>query len=335
MAITDSARIIWLVCAPVIFIIGVVGNIFTIVVLRRKNLRRSSFSLPLTLLAVADGMTLISGLPRWWIYYYTYGNTDLRSLSVVLCKLLAFSQCMFPQTSAWILSIFTIQRFVGVYFPHKYRQTCNRRLTATLMFIVIVFFFIINFHFFVAPWSISERKVTWGNTSLYYGCSVQYDVYQYFIIHPWQVIDSILNVYIPSAVLLIFNVLIVVKIARLHKNGTGTSDDTQNVSTITQSQTRRKVSNTNIMLVMTGFSFLLLNLPAYLYVLIKTNQNRTDPEISTVMNNFRAVSYLLWYFNYAVNFFLYCMSGSAFTQEIKSMFIKRATSVFPLESHMS
>ncbi|XP_013384157.1 uncharacterized protein LOC106154371 [Lingula anatina] len=74
---------IWKIFAPLLLIIGTVGNVLCICILQRKRMAVMSASLYFTVLAVVDTIALYMGLTRHLIIYN--GNTDPRLESDLAC----------------------------------------------------------------------------------------------------------------------------------------------------------------------------------------------------------------------------------------------------------
>ncbi|ELU05998.1 hypothetical protein CAPTEDRAFT_208609 [Capitella teleta] len=107
--------------SPILIIPGVIGNLFCLVVLQQKYYRRTTFGFLLSALALADTGVLLTGLLRLWILQI--GNTDVRCLSRIGCKVHVFFTYFFPQLSSWMIVLVTLERTLGLM------QRCRRFLT--------------------------------------------------------------------------------------------------------------------------------------------------------------------------------------------------------------
>ncbi|ESP05493.1 hypothetical protein LOTGIDRAFT_97704, partial [Lottia gigantea] len=116
---------------PILINIGTIGNLMSILVLTRSNMRKSRVSIYLTVLSSCDILVLYTGLLRQVIMYHT--NSDVRILSDFSCKINTVD------FSVWILVAVTVERIVSVWFPHHVRHTCTvKSSTVTLVIISMV-----------------------------------------------------------------------------------------------------------------------------------------------------------------------------------------------------
>ena len=82
--IEDISKVLWQDVPPYIIAIGTFGNVISIVVLLRRNVRRRKVSVYLIALSVVDTMVLWTGLLYHWVRYkYKY---DFRMLSQFGCR---------------------------------------------------------------------------------------------------------------------------------------------------------------------------------------------------------------------------------------------------------
>ena len=62
-----TTRLLWIYLAPLLFLLGSVGNVLSLIVLCHKNMRQTSTYVYLGALAVFDQLVLLSGLLRFWM----------------------------------------------------------------------------------------------------------------------------------------------------------------------------------------------------------------------------------------------------------------------------
>ena len=108
MTISQTALWIWKVGTPVIFTIGVSGNVATICTLLRE-VRKSSTTIYLLGLAISD-LVIVLNISRWWLVYMF--GVDIRLLSQFLCQLNFFISHVTAVSSALILVAVTIDRTI-------------------------------------------------------------------------------------------------------------------------------------------------------------------------------------------------------------------------------
>ena len=70
---------------PVVFVIGIIGNGLSLVVMTRKSLRGQVTSFYLALLAVFDTLALMSGMvPNWY-----FGDSEVRTFWIWIWMILS------------------------------------------------------------------------------------------------------------------------------------------------------------------------------------------------------------------------------------------------------
>uniref|UniRef100_A0A8W8HXJ5 G-protein coupled receptors family 1 profile domain-containing protein n=1 Tax=Magallana gigas TaxID=29159 RepID=A0A8W8HXJ5_MAGGI len=97
-------------------VLGTIGNIFSIVVLLQKSMRRQTTVMYLVALSFNDMAVLYIGLLRYWILA-TF-EIDVRHFSEFLCKVHIWLVYVTVDTSAWILVVVSFERLALVWYPH-------------------------------------------------------------------------------------------------------------------------------------------------------------------------------------------------------------------------
>ena len=69
-------KVIISIAAPILFLVGMIGNILIIVVIRRGALPSIATTLSFTYLAVVDMIVLVFALVELWLFYYDIYITD-------------------------------------------------------------------------------------------------------------------------------------------------------------------------------------------------------------------------------------------------------------------
>ena len=141
---SNISGMIWTVGTPLVFFVGIVGNIFTIIVLTINRQNRSSTSVYLTVLATADLLVMTISLPRWWLIY-TFG-VDIRHLSNGLCKLQWFMTYFDSTLSISILATVTIERVISTVKPYQMKKMCTVTSALTISGIIVAVALLINSH---------------------------------------------------------------------------------------------------------------------------------------------------------------------------------------------
>ncbi|ELU08577.1 hypothetical protein CAPTEDRAFT_64368, partial [Capitella teleta] len=276
--------------AGLIIAIGVLGNLLTIIVMMSKDFRKSPSSLVLTALALVDTGNLVTGLMRWWIYY-TF-DFDVREMSSTGCKTHRFFTYYFGELSPAILVILTVERFVSVFYPLRCREICSkRRLGIGVMFVTITYALINSYFIFTSGLLPGED----------HSCQV-YLRYEETMF-AWNWVDSTLYAFLPFTIIFTGNILIAKKLIKAQKS--------RNTMATKSKKDRQSLTP---MLMTVSWCFLLLNLPSCIYFIgeseelwpLETYLDGLNDDIAYDIVN------LLYYTNNAINFFLYCLTGTKF-----------------------
>ena len=134
-----------LILAPVFLCLGTIGNVLSIITVTNKHCKKSSYTVYLAGLAIADilavYMVILGGpLPE------SFGRNPIQT-STVFCKLQWYFLGIATTCSIWLTVILALERAFSVYFPFKAKTVCkpkNALITTTLL---AVFFSGLNSHY--------------------------------------------------------------------------------------------------------------------------------------------------------------------------------------------
>ena len=342
-------KYIWIYISPILIIIGTFGNCLSIVVLLRKSMRASTTMFYLAVLSFGDLFTLYTGLLRYWIRSLP-GETDIRRLTDAGCKIHAFLVYFSLDVTVWILVAVTLDRCLSVSLPFKAKRICSIRMSRIVVIFILVLSCLKNMHFF---WTV-ELVHTWE-----FRCDAPTPESDDFLNFVWPWIDFSTFCAIPFTIMILCNIKIIYEMVISHRkiavnlvdrnssnhsnhlrpistqgpsvisdapkqNGsfrhrtiTSTSSDTQQ-----KIQTRR-ISSLTAMLLTVNCVFLITTFPIQLFLILEESlfptDNRTD-EQTAAHNLWWAVVNMLQYSNNSIHFFLYCLTGPRFRQELKKLF---------------
>ncbi|XP_067681288.1 mu-type opioid receptor-like [Haliotis asinina] len=321
-----TANLMWQIVSPILLIFGTVGNILSMIVLTRQAMRKSSMSIYLTCLAVADLLALYSGLLRQWIIY-TF-QIDLRELHPLVCKIYTWMLYVSLDLSAWILVSVTVERAVSVWLPHKVKVICTKKVLMVNILVLVIILMSVNGHFLFGRGRIVyEGKV--------YQCANQSRDYSRFLeyIFPWM--DLCFFCLAPFAFHLVGNALIITRLTAGMRTITRL-----NVATTEQAtERRRQVSSMTTMLLSLNLVYLVCTLPISVYLIYTTYwEVDTSPEAEAQRRLTYVCVNLAMYLNNSMNFVTYTLSGKRFRAELISLFRRkmlRSGSVFTTSTSSS
>ena len=129
----------------IIYIIGVVGNSLSLMVLMRKKMARISTYIYLAALSVLDTVVLTTGLLQMWLE--ELGFVSFRIHSNPGCKMTKVINYVVSDSSVWLIIAVTVERFIAVCHPLKAASICRRKTAVKIIIFIFIFFCLFNSHF--------------------------------------------------------------------------------------------------------------------------------------------------------------------------------------------
>jgi hypothetical protein len=293
----DVSRYLWVGLSPVLFIVGVVGNALTIVVLRQMEFHKKPPFLFLFCLALNDTLVLCVGLSRYWIRE-TF-SVDIRALTNLGCKFNLFFIYWSMQLSSWILVCVVLERCIKTNFPFQYPRIVTVQRCVGLLVVLMIFLAGVDLHYF---WT-NGLKMD-GSEIECNSLTEQYFTFEEFV---FTYIDfSVLSV-VPFLLMIVMNITII-RVFRQSRQF--------RKSTVKNRQTNKKLNRFDVkltrMLLCTSVYFLIATLPISVYFIVDSyKKNLTDLE-SAKMDVVWSSSYIFQFTNYTINFFLYNLTNDRF-----------------------
>lgn len=286
--------------SPPILLIGVVGNILTISVMKRPAFQNTTACVYLTLLGVVDTSLLVTGIFHEWLEWFSI------DLDPWPCRIHRFFFYLSSDVSTWTIVLFTFDRFIAVCFPLRKRSVCRPRRAVVAFVVVSLVWIAKNLHVF---WTRGEEFI---DAVLYRKCGYcpQYEHFEYYI-RPWIVLVFIML--LPFCIVLLLNCAIVSYLRRSMVRRT--------MSPRSSTALRNPFRQTTVMCLCLSFTCIVCIAPTIAIMIGKPywtsrGSHNTAYDIAKVVNN------ELVYFNHAINFCLYCIAGKRFRSELIAMFAK-------------
>ncbi len=280
------------------FPLGIVGCILTILVMSRASFGNVSYRLTLIILAVADCLRITA--------MSAFILADFLKIwkSSLFCQFGAYFQTVFSLMSDNTVMMITLMRTVSVFLPHKVHIIFSVRTSATTNLVVILCSTLVNVFVFY----------TWQSNGQG-GCTTNT---KYYNIHKTILSFHGVNLLINLITAFISAVIIGKKLRQSHKK---LSKSVSHTSSSSQSD------HVSRMLFSIAVVFLISTVPILVfrvYVMFVSNARlgnyvgRNDAEVIT--DNFVI---LLKDLGHASNFYVYCMSSSAFRNGLKQICFKK------------
>ena len=226
-----------------------------------------------------------------------------------------FWYCTLSITIAWMSSLcstlfilnMTFERFYSIIKPHKAASFNTVKRAKVTIVCIVIFSIIFNIpHFYITS--------TEGQSCIPFGNAIQTAIGQFYY---W--ISLIINFALPFVLLLIMNCFIIHTIRQrpeLSSQGQGQSED--HTSKIKSSEMQIFV-----ILLLVTFGFLILMTPSYvLFVYVIFVNYEKSAYAFAGFSLFYSVGQKTYYSNYAINFFLYVISGKKFRNDLVKLFSK-------------
>ena len=244
-----------------------------------------------------------------------------------LCKLYVVSVTLSSALSPWMLVAMAGRRAVSVVWPHRAAALALRsRGPARLVVGVIVgVLFLAYAH---AGYGFALRVDRSGRASADRCLLVPDRGYQVFYYY-FQFLSNALTSYVPFALLLAFNSVLVWAVARSVRaarerltSGGGQGRQSQAAAIRFR---ERQASSMTVTLIAVSVSFIVLSLPITVIGLVYKRPAYRDYRVGLVEHILAhematVVFRLMWYCAAAVNFYLYMLTGTKFRAEFKRLF---------------
>ena len=308
MPLSRAAHIMSLIVLPTILLCGTFGNVMIIIIMNRLRNTVSSMSVYFTALAVSDLLFIYTVVMRMFIT--TNFSYDYFTISTAACKIGIFLLYITGVTSPWILVTMTMQRAASVLWPHRVSVLCTRRKSIFTVMGMVLFIACIHSHLLYGSDLVHYRN---GTLSF---CLPSTTKYKQFIDNVWSWVDLLFFSSLPFLFLIISNGLLVKKLAASVRE----ANLKLSAGQCGQAKRReKKASSVTLTLVIVSITFIILCLPFSLYVLLTGFVLDKIPGKNVFSRSLKELVYAiinwLWCWNSAVNFYLYCLTGSKFRTE--------------------
>lgn len=294
--------------APLLIIMGSIGNLLSFIVLQTPPFWRMPCGFLLSVLAVVDTGVLYTGLLRIWVL--TMSKVDIRLQSNISCKIHVFLTYAFPQLSSWTLLLVTVDRVVSVAIPLKSKDICTLRRMVCVWLITTFTILCINIY----PLVSYKIHVVYN---LPHCISTDGKVDAFRSVFAW--VDFCAVVLIPFLVISSCNLFMIIRLLQAKGRRRILS-----VRSCSAGKSRlRNGHSVNAMLIFLGVAFLATSIPRSVYFLGLPNWPHSSWEDHERNGLFYNSVILVYNISNSINFLLYCVSGSRFRMAMKTLFCRR------------
>lgn len=298
------------VLTPVIVCCGIVGNTLSFVVMQSKALRHKSYSRYLSALAVFDSLTLVIRQVHQVDEYYVRDTGDsvvFKNFDTFGCKTFNFLEHVSYLMSSWLIVMMALERLIAVSMP--FRKVVIRTQTGAVVTIIIMFVAICL--------SQSFRLVMVEYSNNFYCSASDFYLHLYTNLHIYFY-QWTLTFILPVLLVLGCNGMVVFQIFKIKREIR--KEDKKN----RQYRTVRERHRTTYTLLIVSFTFLgtllpLLTMTLALDILMKV-KGAAAYSTYTKLSPYLDIAVTISLVNYAVNFFIYILSGKSFRFELRKVF---------------
>ncbi len=295
-----------------IWIIGSIGNILSLILFSHKQFRVSLTGFLFQCLAVFD-LIVVQDLVQsvlWWLNLPNY-----LTLTSWCCKLRLWIVVSARIIAVWVLVSIGIERVICVVKPHRAKLILSRKRGKIVVVILVCFALILQIPQILTSESIGFYDHVLNKVQRYCipnGSGVvgyyMYNVESWIFLGMYSIV--------PFTVLIIINTIIIVTLHKAHKrrqqflnvSSEGKSTDGTTGHAPSDGSGGPKLTGLTTMLLSISFSFIILTSPWCFHILLRNLANINIPQLGHS-------SFVLLILNHSINFVLYCLSGQRFRQE--------------------
>ena len=296
-------------------VIGVIGNVLSMIVFTNKDMRGTSSNIYLLALAISDTLYLICVffvdiLKNIKCFYFPTINLDIINRSSIICQMSQYFSDFFSDYSTCLILVFTIDRLIAVYLPMRFKELCTLRRARVVCICVFMVVAIA-----IAPYHFMYMGLYTQDGYFYYFCSIKSKDYEkrFMIMY---ISESLLFRIIPVIGIAILNVFIIVRVTKISR------DHQRMRSSSCRHNKRTKKDEKNlqltIMLILVSTSYVLLYIPVLVTFVIDYLERHAvihvSPDHMLMAENYTRALYV---FGFAINFFLYTISGQVFREQLQ------------------
>ncbi len=289
--------------------VGIVFNILSAVVFSEERMRRMSSSRYLLALAISDCLSLLSELVKWlgdWRLGYLFLHTQR-----ITCKFIYHLRYSSQLLSAFLVATVTSERMFVVCYPLKASSILTVKLASGIIVGETVAAILLGAYGSVY----FDLVIFFGKTSCLIDFFKDGVAYEYCNL----IISKILGEVLTSVIVAVMTGIIIYKLMRSRKERSELSGGKTSGSSTT-AQDRQLT----VMLVVVASTFVVLRAP-YTIIWYLSHYRNTQPFFPVLPENLRRlseglnISYVLYMMNYAINFFLYSLSGRRFRETLAGL----------------
>ena len=289
---------------PILIHIGLVGNTLSFLVMIKPSNRKVSTCIYMVAISINDNLMMLFALHNWSLRMVGF------EWHLLQCKTINWLTASILQNSRYQVLAMTIDRYVAIKWPPRAAAYSTPRKVKFILISIFIFTLIYNvFHIFLSSMVKGNcRANAVGGT----------------IVKVLTWVNLLNNGIIPISMLIYMNYVIVQTIKHSGKMFGSTSKFKHVSHTKKGMDTRqRKVKNAEnqvtVMLLLVTTLFIILQIPTYTRYIYMAFVAQDTPSQFASFILFSFITYALLVTNNGINFFLNCISGQKFRDDLKDM----------------
>jgi hypothetical protein len=233
-----------------------------------KRIKISATTKYMSFLALIDSGVLLIGGISFWINSVKYNSSTF--ISIIACKLIPFLFYSFADYSVYIIVLMTIERFYAVWKPFKAKQMNKKRLFRFNILIGCLFCCLVNFHFLITHSLVYQPNFINNNNNNNIDYSYlksnesvhnfeeankknenyicEYHLWKEFYDYYWIYIDASVYSFVPSFLIITFNILIIIllnKAKNVNSNLSANLNENSYPESVTNSKRMKQLKYNN------------------------------------------------------------------------------------------
>ena len=284
---------------PVLIPIGVVGNILSFLVMIKPNNRKMSTCIYMAAISINDNFMMYVSC-----HLHLVSSVQIHKWHKVECQWIGIAALFALQNCTFQIVAMTLDKYIAIKWPHRASSHSTPGRARCIAASVFIFTFICNIpHFFL--------------TGVFGGQCVAYTTGG-FIGRVVSWLFFVLNAVIPFTLLIHMN-YVIVKSVRESRNMFRPREGATRGMDRRQKNMKNAENQLTIMLLLVTTLFLILLCPTYFRFIYNAFAKRDTPvEYARSLLIYQASS-KLYISNSGINFFLYCISGQKFRNDLKEI----------------
>ena len=298
---------------PILVSIGFVGNTLSFLVMIKPNNRKVSTCIYMAAISINDSVMMCLSLHNWLV-----NVVKTHAWHLWECKTVTYLFMIALQSSTYQVLAMTLDKYVAIKWPHRAATYSTSKRVNIFIISLYIFALIYNsIAFFITG-------VNRGDCSLVFLNDTSAKV---FGVVTW--VTFVINGIIPLSMLIYMNTVIVQTVRKSRKMFKGNTTNTKTVSSSFRNKDmdarQRKMQNAEnqltIMLLMVSILFTILLIPTYVRAVFVTFFEIDTPSKYASYALFFQMTVKLASTNNGINFFLYCISGNRFREDLKEILL--------------